>query len=152
MLVEGDGDDVDAARETFIAAMEDDLGTPQALAVLFGLAREINRARDEGRAAGKAHAALRELGGVLGLRFERVDSASDSAPFIELLIEMRALLREKKEFELADRVRERLTELGVALEDSRDGTSWRAAAPPREPEPEPEEEAPLSKVESTLRF
>ena len=152
-LVAGDGDhDVKAARRAFVDALADDLGTPQALAVLFGLAREINRARDEGRPAGSAQATLRELGGVLGLRFERVAAAADSAPFVELLIETRAMLRDKKEFELADQIRDRLTELGVALEDGRDGTTWRAAAPPREPELEPGEEAPLSKVESTLRF
>jgi cysteinyl-tRNA synthetase len=152
-LVAGDGEhDVEAAHQAFVDAMADDLGTPQALAVLFGLAREINRARDEGRPAGKAQATLRELGGVLGLGFERVAAAADSAPFVELLIETRAMLRDKKEFELADQIRDRLTELGVALEDGRDGTTWRAAAPPREPEPEPGEETPLSKVESTLRF
>ena len=152
-LVEGDGaHDVEAARQTFIDAMTDDLGTPQALAVLFGLSREINRARDEGLPAGEAQTTLRELGGVLGLRFERVATSGDSAPFVELLIETRTMLRDNKEFELADRIRDRLTELGVALEDSREGTTWRAAAPPREPNPEPEEEAPLSKVESTLRF
>ena len=101
---------------------------------------------------GEAQTTLRELGGVLGLRFERVATSGDSAPFVELLIETRTMLRDNKEFELADRIRDRLTELGVALEDSREGTTWRAAAPPREPNPEPEEEAPLSKVESTLRF
>jgi hypothetical protein len=69
-----------------------------------------------------------------------------------LLIETRTMLRDKQEFELADRIRDRLTELGVALEDGREGTTWRAAEPPREPDAEPEEEPPLSKVESTLRF
>ena len=152
-LVAGDGDhDVDAARQAFIDVMADDLGTPQALAVLFGLAREINRARDEGKPAGKAQSTLRQLGEVLGLRFERVAAGGDGAPFIELLLETRALLRDKKEFELADRIRDRLTELGIALEDSREGTIWRAAGPAREADPESVEEQPLSKVQSTLRF
>ena len=64
--------------------MDDDLGTPQALAVLFDLARDINRARDAGVPAGNALALLRELGGVLGLRFQAPPSSEgQAAPFID---------------------------------------------------------------------
>ncbi|HXU23841.1 MAG TPA: cysteine--tRNA ligase [Tepidiformaceae bacterium] len=59
-----------ATREKFILAMEDDLNTPQALAALFELAREINRGRDRGRHIGPAQDTLRELAGVLGLLLE----------------------------------------------------------------------------------
>ena len=79
--------DSDDARQRFIAAMDDDLGTPQALAVLFDLAHAINRARDAGRGAGAAVATLRELGGVLGLRFEAPAASLGGAPFIDLLVE-----------------------------------------------------------------
>jgi cysteinyl-tRNA synthetase len=153
-LPEGDGEfDVDTARHTFTTALADDLGTPQALAVLFNLAREINRARDEDRPAGKTRALLRELGGVLGLQFKAVDSRADAAPFIDLLIEIRSELREKREFDLADQVRDRLAEMGIALEDSRDGTSWKTFLPPVESTADADqEERPLTKVESTLRF
>ena len=72
--------DSDDARQRFIAAMDDDLGTPQALAVLFDLAHAINRARDAGRGAGAAVATLRELGGVLGLRFEAPAASLGGAP------------------------------------------------------------------------
>ena len=152
-LVAGDGDhDVETPRQAFIAAMDDDLGAPQALAVLYGLAREINRARDEGKPAGAARGLLRELGGVLGLQFVPLERQTDAAPFIELLVRLRAELREKREFALADEVRDRLAELGVTLEDKREGTSWRSAPPPSKDAATPDEDAPLSKVESTLRF
>src|SRR5690348_1378954 len=59
--------DAAEARERFVAAMEDDLNTPQALAALFELSREINRARDRGREIEAAQAGLRELAAVLGL-------------------------------------------------------------------------------------
>jgi cysteinyl-tRNA synthetase len=124
----GTGDGIDASpwRERFVAAMEDDLNTAQALAVLFDLAREINRGRDAGRAVGEGQAALRELAGVLGLRLESQSDAMAAAPFIELLIELRKELREAKQYPLADRVRARLTDLGITLEDGPAGTTWKA--------------------------
>ncbi|MCY3587148.1 MAG: hypothetical protein OXH40_00480, partial [Chloroflexi bacterium] len=152
-LVEGDGEiDPSEARETFISALEDDLNTPQALAVLFELAREINRARAEDRPAGLARDALVELGGVLGLGFAGVSASgeSDAGPFIDLLVSIRQELRGAKQYELADSVRDRLTELGVALEDTRDGTRWRRVQP--EPEAVEEEPGADSLVESALRF
>jgi len=153
-LPEGDGEfDVDTARQTFIDALADDLGTPQALAVLFNLAREINRARDENRPAEKTRELLRELGGVLGLQFKAIDSRADAFPFIELLIEIRKELREKREFDLADRIRDRLAEMRVALEDGPESTSWKTLPPATDSTAgQDDEERPLSKVESTLRF
>ena len=151
-LAEGDGGyDPGPARETFVAALEDDLNTPQALAVLFDLARVVNRARADGAPAGAARDALLELGGVLGLGFAAASAgAEDVAPFVELLIEVRASLREARQFELADRVRERLTDLGITLEDGRDGTRWRRAEPIIEESDETP--PPESLVESALRF
>ena len=66
-LVDGDGDiDGTESRETFVAALEDDLNTPQALAVLFDLAREINRARAEGRPAGSSSGHVGRVGRCAG--------------------------------------------------------------------------------------
>jgi cysteinyl-tRNA synthetase len=123
----GGSDAIDATnyRERFVAAMEDDLGTPQALAALFDLAREINRGRDAGRAIGAAQATLRELADVLGLKL-RSAGPTAAAPFIELLIELRKELRGAKQYALADSIRSRLGELGVSLEDSPQGTTWRS--------------------------
>jgi cysteinyl-tRNA synthetase len=118
------------AQEKFIAAMDDDFGTPQAVAALYDLAREINRARGEGMqptALAPAQAALRELTDVLGLTLQEPASEKmAAAPFIELLIATRRDLRAAKQFALADRIREELAKLGVTLEDGAEGTTWKA--------------------------
>ena len=124
----GQGPDTNAYQQRFFDAMDDDLNTPQALATLFDLARDINRAAGADGDVSEASALLRELGGILGLRLEQVgiaDGASDATPYIELLIETRAALRAEKQFTIADRLRDSLSELGVALEDTPRGTEWR---------------------------
>jgi cysteinyl-tRNA synthetase len=112
-------------RDAFVAAMDDDLNTSRALASLFDLAHEINRCRDEGRAVATAQATLLELADVLGLTLTEPEADMGAAPFIELLIALRGELREAKQFALADRVRDGLTELDIALEDTPQGTAWR---------------------------
>ena len=121
------GPAVDAAgfRQQFIDAMDEDMNTPRALAVLFDLAHEINRAKDEGRPAAAGQAMLLELADALGLTLTEAESDIGAAPFIELLITLRNELRAAKHFELADRVRTGLGDLGIALEDKPDGTVWR---------------------------
>ena len=118
--------DPDEYREKFIAGMDDDLNTPRALAALFDLARDINRGRDSGQAVTEAQETLRTLAGTLGLTLAAPASgSSDIGLLMELLIETRATLREAKQFEAADRIRERLGELGYALEDKPQGTVWK---------------------------
>lgn len=121
----------DQAREKFIAAMDDDLGTPQAVASLYDLAREVNRARGEGMSAtslAPAQATLRELTGVLGLTLQEPrNEKMAAAPFVELLISIRNDLRAAKQFTLADKIRQELTKLGVVLEDTPQGTTWKSA-------------------------
>ena len=140
--------DAEPTVERFIAAMEDDLNTPQALAALFDLSREINRARDRGREIEQAQETLIELCEVLGLTLEAVEKVpTDRAPFISLiveirgksglaesapdasdaieeLIEMRREYRANKQWELADKVRNGLTALGIELMDGPNGTDW----------------------------
>ncbi len=114
-------------RLRFLAAMDDDLNTPQALGVLFELVRDINIHKEQKEDVTEAQRVLTELGGVLGLTFT-AQSGGDSAsaqPFIELLLETRSKLRQVKQYALADGIRNKLTELGVALEDSPQGTTWR---------------------------
>ena len=125
----GDGPPSDIAvetyRERFIEAMDEDLNTPAALAALFDLARDINRARDEGRGIAEAQDSLRQLAGVLGLTLREPEAAMGAAPFIDLLVQLRNDLREAKQFERADRVRSGLAEAGITLEDGAEGTRWR---------------------------
>jgi cysteinyl-tRNA synthetase len=122
---------VAAASEGFHAAMDDDFNTPGALGHVFNLVRAINAAREAGvggEAFAEAQAAFRRLTRVLGLelREQRVIDV-DAAPFIEALVEVRAALREERQWALADAVRDRLAALGVALEDGPQGTQWRWA-------------------------
>ncbi len=124
-----DGPPLDAAqfRKRFIEAMDDDLNTPRALASLFGLAREINRERERGANVAGAQDTLQELAGVLGLKLEEADTdtGAEAAPFIQTLVDVRTELRSARQFQLADSIRDRLTELGATLEDNPDGTTWR---------------------------
>ncbi len=130
----GSGPQVDALphRARFAAAMDDDLNTPQAIAALFDLARDINRGRDDGQRIDDGQAALRELGAVLGLTFtDRAGSAADltAAPFIDLLVSVRSELRAARQFALADQIRDGLAEQGVTLEDGPQGTRWQQQNP-----------------------
>jgi cysteinyl-tRNA synthetase len=118
------------ARGRFVAAMDDDFNTAGALAVLFELVRAINTARDAGVGGEPFVAAqteLRELAGILGLQLgTQRTQQQEAAPFIDLLVELRAELRKAKQYALGDLVRNRLSELGVALEDTPQGTRWKA--------------------------
>jgi len=120
--------DPSALRERFVDAMDDDLNTPQALAVINELARDINRDADAGVDVTQAQAALRELGGqVLGMTFEAHEAVvgDDFASRIQELVDKRRDLRAAKQFTEADAVRDELTSMGVSLEDTASGTLWR---------------------------
>ena len=127
------GTDLRGVMETvkagFIESMDDDFNSSGALAQLFELVKAINESRSAGAidaALKPAQDLLKELSGVLGLSLTQIaqqDHAAD--PFINLLIELRSDLRKQKQFALADQVRNRLLDLGVTLEDSKDGTAWR---------------------------
>jgi cysteinyl-tRNA synthetase len=70
---------------------------------------------------------LRDLAGVLGFSLAEPQADLSAAPFIDLLVEMRTELRALRQWALADRVRNRLNEMGVAIEDRADGTIWKAS-------------------------
>jgi cysteinyl-tRNA synthetase len=114
----------------FKAAMDDDFNTPEALAVLFDLANEVNKTKSVDAAN-----LLKNLSGVLGL-LERdpeqylqggSDQALDQMMDIDALIIQRNEAKKAKNFAVADRIRKNLAEAGVVLEDTPQGTIWRRA-------------------------
>lgn len=116
-------------REGFIASMDDDFNTAGALGYLFELVRVINQARAEGATNQELQAAqdtLRELLDVFGLKMETPSTEKhQAAAFVDLLVELRSELRKQKLFSLSDTIRNRLLDLGVVLEDSKEGSTWR---------------------------
>jgi len=113
-------------RQRFIDAMDDDFNTAQAVAVLFDLAREINRGRERGLQVNEAKKVLIELANTLGLTLKKERKLQpDVAPFIELLVDTRNMLREAKQWQLADTIRDGLGKLGITIEDRPHGTVWK---------------------------
>ena len=115
-------------RKGFSECMDDDFNTAGALGYLFELVRATNQAKDagvNGEIIAEGQNLLHELMTVFGLRIARTEEGGQVAPFIELLIDLRCELREQKLWSLADKLRASLAELGVLLEDSKDGTTWR---------------------------
>ena len=130
------GEDSDPAARRFHAALEDDFNTPEAMAVLFELAKEVNRLRDAGSAteASRRGALLKRLAGLLGLlqrsprEFLQGSAGGEGSlgdKEIERLIEARARARAGKRWADADRIRDELKEQGIVLEDGAGGTTWR---------------------------
>lgn len=110
----------------FRAAMDEDFGTPEAVAVLFDLASEVNRSR-----SGQLAGLLKQLGACLGLLqaqpqiFLRAGAALGDAQ-IETLIAQRAAAKAARDFASADQIRKQLLDKGVVLKDSAQGTTWEA--------------------------
>ena len=120
-----DWNHVQAAR--FKAAMDEDFGTPEAVAVLFELASEVNKTQSV-----ELSALLKALGGCLGLlqedpsQFLKARSVLDEAA-IQTLIDRRAAAKLSKDFATADQIRNDLLAQGVVLKDAPSGTSWTTA-------------------------
>jgi len=116
----------------FVTALEDDINTPRALAALFSLAREINRLGDSPEAIELARQ-LRASAEIVGLLEEDPAKwlAYDAAPAdidvqqVDELVASRNAARAERDFAAADRIRDQLLDMGIVIEDSRDGTRWR---------------------------
>ena len=128
-----------ACSDDFYRAMDDDFNTPEAIAALFEIAKEINRNREnDPRRAAALAGCLRHLGGVLGLLQDAPEtflraatgagpgvSTALSEDEIEALIAARIRAREDRNWAEADRIREDLDAHGIVLEDGASGTRWR---------------------------
>lgn len=127
----------DAARaaadvpEALVAALEDDLNTPKALAEFFALARSLNKANDSQEIESLA-AQMYAAGELMGLLsadpeewFAGHVEGQLSADEIEVLIETRNAAKADRDFEKADAIRDQLTEAGITIQDGREGTTWR---------------------------
>jgi cysteinyl-tRNA synthetase len=124
-------------REGFIGAMEDDFNTALAIAALFDLARETNTFLAEAQPPYDAEALelLREAaelfrvfgGEILGIVQEPGPAGDDKLvqELLDLVIELRSQARARRDFATADAIRDRLREMGIALEDTSGGVRWR---------------------------
>ena len=119
--------DTKTYQNRFKSAMDEDFNTPIAMSVIFDLARDINRESTKGLNVEAAQELLGDLAEVLGLTLKSDDSKFDGnlAPFIDLLLDVREGLRKEKQFELSDRIRDRLDDLGVSIEDTATGVQWK---------------------------
>ena len=114
----------DAYASKFKAAMDNDFGTPEAVAVLFDLAGEVNRTQSAAQSG-----LLKALGGVLGIlqgdpkSYLQAGAGLDDAA-IAALIAQRAAAKESKDFACADQIRKDLAAQGIVLKDSPVGTTW----------------------------
>ncbi|MBW9269926.1 MAG: cysteine--tRNA ligase [Candidatus Thiodiazotropha sp. (ex. Lucinisca nassula)] len=134
-LPEGESAGGESFKSRFHEAMDDDFNTPEALAVLFDLVREINRIKETNvEDAASLGAQLRELGGMLGLlqsdpeSYLKGGASADgglSDDKIDAMIQARIDARAAKDWGEADRIRDELQEAGILLEDGPEGTTWR---------------------------
>lgn len=127
--------DMKGYRQRFIEAMDDDFNTPQAIAVLFDVSHELNALLNaekppEIEVLKQADDFFREFGGgILGIIPEGVPVQQTGGPdedtLMNLLIDLRAETRKQKLWGIADIIRDRLQQMGIILEDSKDGTRWK---------------------------
>ena len=120
---------VEGYKEAFVAAMDNDFNTREAIGVMFEMASASNRAMSEGTmTSGTAlewMALLREFDSVLGILPEDAETGEELDSVMSILIDLRQELRRRKMYDLADMVRDRVKEAGFSLEDSAEGARWK---------------------------
>ena len=118
----------ESTKQSFTNAMDDDFNTPLAIAALHELVKAVNTARDNNATDEQlklAQATLRELTSVLGLRLQEKQGSSEAEAQVNTLIAERNEARKQKQWALSDQIRDQLKELGVMIEDTKEGTTWR---------------------------
>lgn len=117
------------ALRQFLDSLEDDLDTPRAIAVLMEFVRRVNNASSSGglsrSEAQRVQDALGQMLGVLGIELERPAVPVDVEKLIQLILEIREEARMRRDYVTADKIRLRLAELGIIVEDTREGPRWR---------------------------
>ena len=120
---------VEEYRTKFVAAMDDDFNTRAAIEEIYQLTRITNKSMADktlGReGAERLVSLLDEFDGVLGIYPETADDDGTLDSVMDILIDLRAELRERKAYDLSDMIRDRLGEAGIRLEDSGDGAKWK---------------------------
>tara|TARA_B100001179_G_scaffold220727_1_gene195513 strand:- start:1996 stop:3048 length:1053 start_codon:yes stop_codon:yes gene_type:complete len=118
-----DGFDTKDYEERFITAMNDDLGTPSAIAIIFELTHDINKNFSQTKKVNEGINLLYKFGSVLGFDFDRSNTFDDKE--INKMIESRNKFREEKNYQKADLIRDQLLEKGIEILDSKEGTNYR---------------------------
>jgi cysteinyl-tRNA synthetase len=131
------GIDLEKYRRDFLAAMDDDFNAPQAIAVLFDLGKEVNTLLGSGAPVRRdGLVAIEDLFGELATSVLGISLSGDAGPsasgetslsddLIRLVIDIRKEARAQKLWSLADKLRDGLQSIGVVLEDTKDGTTWK---------------------------
>jgi cysteinyl-tRNA synthetase len=123
----------DGFRHKFIEAMDQDFNTRAAVSEIFELAREVNKLMAENKlsnaGAENIVKALGEMDDVFGILPIKTEGGADrSGEIIDILIEVRNELRKRKQYDLADKIRDKLKEKGVELQDTAEGVKWKRTA------------------------
>ena len=126
---------VETAKTRFIEAMDTDFNTAQAMGVIFSLVSHINRTLTiahndvDNRAYAKAYKVLSEICHVLGIYNPDSDDVRNGEafvnPLIDLLLEIRQDARDQKDWETSDKIRDKLKELNIEIQDTREGATWK---------------------------
>ncbi len=120
---------VEGARNGFVASMDDDFNTRAAIEALFDLARTTNRMLADrtltAEGAKRVLGFLEEIDAVLGIFPEKEEGDGAFDDVMGILVDLRKELRKRKQYDLADMIRDRLSEAGYIIEDSADGAKWK---------------------------
>ncbi|PVX24188.1 MAG: cysteine--tRNA ligase [Candidatus Bathyarchaeum sp.] len=124
---------IEKLHEDFVNAMDEDFNTPQALAALFEISKEINKFLDENKQVSAeiletVYSSFSELGKALGLfQQEKTKDVGEKIAndLVQLLFDLREELRNKKEYGLSDEIRTRMKDLGLVIEDTAEGPKWK---------------------------